>query len=129
MLIFLICANLIMLGIFLVYYGKNNNSEDLTFGGAALLTVAGLAIFIAIMLLLSLGGTNREEANQLNIDYANLNYYVHHLENYKERTLVEAINKYNAELKDFRAKQSSPWLNWFYPGDLSECEYIVWEDK
>jgi hypothetical protein len=53
---------------------------------------------------------------------------VHHLENYKERTLVEAINRYNVELKDFRAKQNSPWLNWFYPGDVSECEYIIWKE-
>lgn len=126
MLIFLICANLIMLGILFYYYGENNNSENLTFGGVVLLTIAGLAITIAIMTLLIQGSVNREKANQLNIDCANLNYYVHHLEDYKERTLVEAINKYNVELKDFRAKQKSPWLNWFYPGDISECEYIIW---
>lgn len=126
MLIFIICANLIMLGILFYYYGENNNSENLTFGGVALLTAAGMAIIIAIMVLLMQGNVNREKANQLNIDCANLNYYVHHLEDYKERTLVEAINKYNVELKDFRAKQKSPWLNWFYPGDISECEYIIW---
>lgn len=126
MLIFIICANLFMLGILFYYYGENNNSENLTFGGVALLTAAGMAIIIAIMVLLMQGNVNREKANQLNIDCANLNYYVHHLENYKERTLVEAINKYNVELKDFRAKQKSPWLNWFYPGDVSECEYIIW---
>ena len=126
MLIFIICANLIMLGIIFYYYGENNNSENLTFGGVALLTAAGMAIIIAIMVLLMQGSVNREKANQLNIDCANLNYYIHHLEDYKERTLVEAINKYNVELKDFRAKQNSPWLNWFYPGDVSECEYIIW---
>ena len=128
MLIFLVCANLFILGIFLAYYGKKNNSEDLTFGGTVLLTVAGFAIIIAIMVLLAQGNVNREKANQLNIDSANLNYYVHHLEDYNERTLVEAINKYNVKLKDFRAKQSSPWLNWFYPGDISECSYIIWKE-
>lgn len=129
MLIFLVCANLLALGIFLFYYGENNNSENLIFGGGTLLTVAGLTIIIAIMILLVQGNANLEKANQLKIDYANLNYYVHHLEDYKERTLVEAINRYNVELKDLHAKQSSPWLNWFYPGDISECEYIIWVDK
>ena len=123
MLIFLICLNVFALGIFLQYFAKDTEMDSC---GFALSIFSGLALVIAIFVLLIEGGPNREKANQLNIDCANLNYYVHHLEDYNERTLVEAINKYNVELKDFRAKQSSPWLNWFYPGDISECEYIIW---
>ena len=124
MLIFLICLNVLTLGIFLVLYDKKE--EELYFIGIITSILAGIALFILIIVLICCGPDARREAKQLNIDCANLNYYVHHLEDYKERTLVEAINRYNVELKDFRAKQSSPWLNWFYPGDISECEYIIW---
>jgi outer membrane murein-binding lipoprotein Lpp len=123
MLIFLVCINIFALGIFLQYFAKDNETDEC---GFALSAFSGAAIVIAIFVLLIGGSSSREKANQLNIDCANLNYYVHHLENYNERTLVEAINKYNVKLKDFRAKQNSPWLNWFYPGDISECEYIIW---
>jgi hypothetical protein len=123
MLIFLICINIFALGIFLQYFAKDTETDSC---GFALSIFSGLALVVVIFVLLIESGPNREKANQLNIDCANLNYYVHHLEDYNERTLVEAINKYNVELKDFRAKQSSLWLNWFYPGDISECEYIIW---
>jgi len=126
MLIFLVCLNILALGIFLLLYDKKEG--ELYFIGSTVSILSGIALFILIMVLLAQGSVNREKANQLNIDCANLNYYVHHLEDYKERTLVEAINRYNVELKDFRAKQSSPWLNWFYPGDVSRCEYIIWRN-
>ena len=126
MLIFLICVNVLALGLFLQYFAKNTETDEY---GFALSVFSCLVLAIAIFVLLAVSSSSRDKAVQLNIDYANLKYYVAHQEKYNERTLVESINKYNAELKDFRAKQSSPWLNWFYPGDLSECEYIVWEDK
>ena len=126
MLFFFICLNVLALSIFLIIYDKKE--EELYFIGAITSILAGIILFILIMILICCGANTREKANQLNIDCANLNYYIHHLEDYNERTLVEAINKYNVELKDFRAKQSSPWLNWFYPGDISECEYIIWRN-
>ena len=126
MLIFLVCLNVLALSIFLLWYANEKNNENISAAGFALLLLITIVLIILIFVLICWGPNNREKANQLNIDYANLNYYVHHLEDYNERTLVEAINKYNVELKDFRAKQSSLWLNWFYPGDVSECEYIIW---
>jgi len=126
MLIFLICVNVLALGLFLQYFAKDTETYEC---GFALSVFSGIALAVAIFVLLTVGSSSREKATQLNIDYANLEYYVTHQEKYKERTLVESINKYNAELKDFRAKQQSPWLNWFYPGDLSECGYIIWRDK
>jgi hypothetical protein len=131
MLIILICANLIVLGFILVHYApqKNEGEDDLyIMGGTSAITIGGMAICVALLILLMNGAESRETANQLNIDCANLRYYITHQENYKERSLVEHINEYNAKLKDFRAKQSSPWLNWFYPGDVSECEYFIWRD-
>jgi len=125
MLIFLICVNIFALGIFLQYFAKDDEMDEC---GFALSCFSGLALVVAILVLLATGSSSRDKAVQLSIDYANLEYYVTHQEKYNERTLVESINKYNAELKSFRAKQSSPWLNWFYPGDLSECEYIIWKD-
>ena len=128
MLIILICANLIVLGFILMYYASQKGEDDLYFLGGLSATIGGLAIFIALFVLLMNGAESRKTANQLNIDCANLRYYITHQESYKERSLVEHINEYNAKLKDFRAKQSSPWLNWFYPGDVSECEYFIWRD-
>lgn len=126
MLIFLICANIFVLGLFLQYFAKDNETDAC---GFTLSVLSGLALVVAILVLLAGGNSSREKAVQLNIDYANLEYYITHQEKYNERTLVESINRYNVELKDFRAKQQSPWLNWFYPGDLNECGYIIWEDK
>ena len=126
MLIFLICLNILALGLFLQYFAKDTGTDEC---GFALSAFSGLALAIAIFVLLAGGSSSRDKATQLSIDHANLKYYVAHQEKYKERTLVESINKYNAELKDFRAKQSSPWINWFYPGDLSECDYIIWRDE
>ena len=125
MLIFLICINIFALGLFLQYFAKDNEMDSC---GFALSCFSGLALVVAIFVLLAVGSSSRDKATQLNIDRANLQYYITHLDNYKERTVVESINRYNAELKSFRAKQQSPWLNWFYPGDLSECEYIIWKD-
>lgn len=123
--IFLICVNIFAAGLFLQYFAKNTETDSC---GFALSCFSGLALFVAILVLLMGNSSSRDKATQLNIDYANLEYYVTHQEKYNERTLVESINKYNAELKDFRAKQSSPWINWFYPGDLSECGYIIWKE-
>lgn len=128
MLIFLICLNILALSIFLMWYGNEKNSDGISAGGLALCMLASIILIILIIAIFCGGAESREKATQLNIDYANLEYYVTHQEKYKERTLVESINKYNAELKSFRAKQQSPWLNWFYPGDLSECGYIIWKD-
>ena len=128
MLIFLICLNILALSIFLMWYGNEKNSDEISAGGLALCMLASIILIILIITIFCGGAESREKATQLNIDYANLEYYVTHQEKYNERTLVEAINKYNVELKDFRAKQQSPWLNWFYPGDLSECGYIIWKD-
>ena len=125
MLIFLICINIFALGLFLQYFAKDNEMDSC---GFALSCFSGLALVVAIFVLLAVGSSSRDKATQLNIDRANLQYYITHLDNYKERTVVESINRYNAELKSFRAKQQSPWLNWFYPGDLSECDYIIWKD-
>ena len=126
MLIFLICVNVLAAGIFLQYFTKNTETDAC---GFVLSVLSGFALVIAIFVLLTGGSVSRDKATQLSIDYANLEYYITHQEKYNERTLVESINKYNAELKSFRAKQQSPWLNWFYPGDLSECGYIIWRDK
>lgn len=126
MLIFLICANVFAAGIFLQHFVKNTEIDAC---GFVLSVLSGFALVIAIFVLLMGGSVSRDKATQLSIDYANLEYYITHQEKYNERTLVESINKYNAELKSFRAKQQSPWLNWFYPGDLSECAYIIWRDK
>lgn len=126
MLIFLICANIFVLGLFLQYFFAEDS--EMNYCGFALSVFSGLTLFVAILVLLMGVSSSHDKATQLSIDYANLEYYVTHQEKYNERTLVESINKYNAELKDFRAKQSSPWLNWFYPGDLSECNYIIWKD-
>lgn len=128
MLIILICANFIVLGFILMHYAPQKGEEDLYFLGEISATIGAIAIFIALCALFVNGAENRKTANQLNIDCANLRYYIKHQESYKERSLVEHINEYNAKLKDFRAKQSSPWLNWFYPGDISECEYFIWRD-
>lgn len=125
MLIFLVCINIFAAGLFLQYFAKDNEMDSC---GFALSFISGIAIVIAIFALLMGGSASREKATQLNIDRANLQYYITHLDNYKERTVVESINRYNAELKNFRAKQQSPWLNWFYPGDVSECEYIIWKE-
>lgn len=125
MLIFLICVNVFALGLFLQYFAKDTETDEC---GFALSVFSGIALVVAIFVLLEGGSSSREKATQLNIDRANLQYYITHLDNYKERTVVESINRYNAELKNFRAKQQSPWLNWFYPGDLSECDYIIWKD-
>lgn len=126
MLIFLVCLNVFALSIFLMFYGKEKNNEDLDITGFILSIFTSIILIALIITIICFGVENREKATQLNIDYANLEYYIKHLNEYNERTVVESINKYNAELKDFRTKQSSPWLNWFYPGDISECEYIVW---
>lgn len=126
MLIFLICLNIFALSIFLMLYGKEKNNEDLDISGFVLSIFTSIILIVLIITIICCGVENREKATQLNIDYANLEYYIKHLNEYNERTVVESINKYNAKLKDFRAKQSSPWLNWFYPGDTSECEYIIW---
>ena len=126
MLIFLVCLNVFALSIFLMFYGKEKNNEDLSISGFVFSIFTSIILIALIITIICFGVENREKATQLNIDYANLEYYIKHLNEYNERTVVESINKYNAELKDFRAKQSSPWLNWFYPGDISECEYIVW---
>ena len=126
MLIFLVCVNIFALGLFLQYFAKDNTTDAC---GFALSVFSGLALAVAILVLFAGGSSSRDKATQLNIDYANLEYYITHQEKYNERTLVESINKYNVELKSFRAKQQSPWLNWFYPGDLSECGYIIWRDK
>ena len=128
MLIFLICLNVLALSIFLMWYANEKNNENISAAGFALLVLITCILLILIFVLICCGPNSREKANQLNIDCANLNYYVHHLEDYKERTLVEAINRYNVELKDFKEKQNSPWLNWFYSGDVSECEYIIWKE-
>lgn len=125
MLIFLICINIFAAGLFLQYFAKDSEMDGC---GFALSFFSGIAIVIAIFVLLMGGSASREKATQLNIDRANLQYYITHLDDYKERTVIESVNRYNAELKDFRAKQQSPWLNWFYPGDLSECDYIIWKD-
>ena len=129
MLIFLIFLKILFLSLILIFYGEEKNIDGFRAIGHISSIVIGFFFFVAMMVLLFNGANSRKIANQLNIDSANLNYYIHHLEDYNERTLVEAINKYNVELKDFRAKQSSPWLNWFYPGDISECDYIIWKDK
>ena len=126
MLIFLICLNILALSIFLMWYGNEKNSDEIGAGGFALCMLAGLILIVTVFYG---GAESREKATQLNIDYANLEYYITHLDDYKERTVVESVNRYNAELKSFRAKQQSPWLNWFYPGDLSECEYVIWKDN
>lgn len=126
MLIFLICLNIFALGLFLQYFAKNTETDEC---GFALSVFSGIVLAVAIFVLLAGGSSSRDKATQLSIDYANLEYYIAHQEKYNERTLVESINKYNAELKNFRVKQSSPWLNWFYPGDLSECDYIIWRDE
>lgn len=126
MLIFLICINIFAAGLFLQYFFAKDSEMD--YCGFALSVFSGVAIGVAILVLLIGGYSSREKATQLNIDRANLQYYITHLDDYKERTVVEAINRYNVELKDFRAKQQSPWLNWFYPGDVSECEYIIWKN-
>ena len=127
MLIFLICINIFALSIFLMWYGEEKDSDEIGAGGIALCVLA-ITILITLIIAIFCGGAKKKKkATQLNIDYANLEYYVTHQEKYNERTLVESINKYNAELKSFRAKQQSPWLNWFYPGDLSECGYIIWK--
>jgi len=128
MLIFLVCLNVLALSIFLMWYGKEKNNEDINMSGSALSVIAGLILMALIVIVFCGGAENREKATQLNIDYANLEYYITHLDDYKERTVVESVNRYNAELKSFRAKQQSPWLNWFYPGDLSKCGYIIWKD-
>jgi len=126
MLIFLICVNVLAAGIFLQYFTKDIEMNSC---GFVLSLLSSMVLVIAIFVLLAGSNSSRDKATQLSIDYANLEYYITHQEEYNERTLVESINKYNAELKSFRAKQSSPWLNWFYPGDLSECGYIIWRDK
>lgn len=128
MLIILICVNVIVLGFILMYYASEKDEYDLYALGEISAAIGGIAICVALFALLMTGAESRETANQLNIDCANLRYYIKHQESYKERSLVEHINEYNAKLKDFRAKQSSPWLNWFYPGDISECEYFIWRD-
>jgi len=128
MLIFLVCLNVLALSIFLMWYGKEKNNEDINMGGFALCAIACIILFALIVTMICCGVGSREKATQLNIDYANLEYYITHLDDYKERTVIESVNRYNAELKSFRAKQQSPWLNWFYPGDLSECGYIIWKD-
>ena len=129
MLIFLVCLNVLALSFFLMWCGKEKNSEEIDTGGFVLCVITFCVLFILIIVLIDSGISHSKKAKQFNIDYKNLKYYVVHKEDYKERSLIEAINEYNVELKDFHAKQSSPWLNWFYPGDLSECEYIVLEDK
>jgi len=126
MLIFLLFLNLLVLSLILIFYGEEKNIDGFRAIGYISSIVIGFFFFVAIIVLLLNGSNSRKIANQLNIDSANLNYYIHHLEDYKERTIVESINTYNVKLKDFRAKQTSPWLNWFYPGDVSECEYIIW---
>lgn len=128
MLIFLICLNVLALSIFLMWYGEEKNSDEISAGGIALCVLAGVILVTLIIAMFCGGAESREKAEQLNIDRANLQYYITHLDDYKERTVVESINRYNAELKSFRAKQSSPWLNWFYPGDIRECEYIIWKE-
>lgn len=128
MLIFLVCINILALGILLCWYGEKEDNFIISMSGITLSIVIGIILFIMISVLVICQSENRKEATQLTIDHANLTYYIHHLEDYKERTVVESINIYNAKLKDFRAKQSSPWLNWFYSGDVSECEYIIWKD-
>ena len=128
MLIFLACINILALSFFLMWYGREKDDEGINMGGFILCVTMACILTILIFVLICSWAGSRENAKQLNIDYANLEYYITHLNEYKERTVVESINKYNAELKDFRAKQQSPWLNWFYPGDLSECNYIIWKD-
>lgn len=127
MLIFLICLNILALSIFLMWYGNEKNSDEISAGGLALCMIICVILIFLIITVFSCGAESREKATQLNIDYANLEYYITHLDDYKERTVIESVNRYNAELKNFRAKQQSPWLNWFYPGDLSECGYIIWK--
>ena len=131
MLIIFIFIELIVLTFVLCYLSEKwKKWEDELSIGACLSFVFGLLGLIVCLTTLAINGTNsKETAISLNKDYLNLKYYSEHKENYKERSLVEHINEYNVELRDLRTKQSSLWLNWFYSGDISQCDYIILEDN
>ena len=108
-------------------WGKWEDELDMGAYTAAIVGIVGL--FVCLMMLAINATYSKKTAISLNKDYLNLKYYVEHKENYKEKSLIEHINEYNVELRDLRAKQSSLWLNWFYSGDISQCDYIILEDN
>lgn len=131
MLIIFIFIELIVLTFVLCYLSEKNRKweDEFSIGAFTSFIVGLLGLFICLMILVVNATHSKETAISLNKDYLNLKYYAEHKENYNERSLVEHINEYNVELRDLRAKQSSLWLNWFYSGDISQCDYIILEDN
>lgn len=135
MILTLIAIAVMVIGIVMILVYNITDHYAMNVIGTIVLAVGITAVLICIIALTignvsSISLIDRSEARYESLVYqAEANLYDND-NDLGKKELANEIREWNESLAHYRKMQTNKWVNWFYPADTSELEYIpVWKLK